>query len=324
MFDKITIRATVSDEEAAHLSRLHSLYMMVSGGGEIAGYRSNMRISNITGVVASIQREKCKLQLTLKMSLHKFWNYRTRGVLRNDDDFTVSEAKSAIGMLLFENGLLSPRTRIIQFEIGLNMEVSFDPLDFIEKAQYISSNEKLMFVDANFIINRQRTTEKNKNMRKYYKIYDKGFERISKLRGKKREAAKEAEERHILRIETVYRRHNESVDTFFSDANIKRLSIQFYKDWSGLFFFRSVDADKGTRKSEIERATAIINSSGHEYLQRVKNDFERGKITQKQFRTIREFVRDFELNKGRFRTVISKQEKQYAELLNRNYNICSV
>lgn len=125
----------------------------------------------------------------------------------------------------------------------------------------------------------------------------------------------------ILRIETVYRRHNERSDKFFSDENISRLCKNFYIDWKDLFFFRTVRAYKGARKSEVERANIIINHGADEYLKRSKAEMESGKITPKQYRTIREFIRDYEEDSKRFRTIVSAQEKEYNSLLYRVYDI---
>ncbi len=327
MFDKITIRAKVSGEECVHLAQLHHLQVWTNEAGTQVDYRSS-EYSKISGIDVKIQRNT----VTLKTSLHKYWNNRNYGRLRNDNIFTLSEAKAAFEMLLFENGLTQEKTRIVQFEVGLNMHVSYDPLTFIEMVQFISFRNKLMFVDANFKINRQRTTEKHRDIRKYYKIYDKGWEMKEKKRGassiehqassnEHRASSIESRQDHILRIETVYRRHNERSDKFFRDENLNRLVKRFYVDWKDLFFFRTVRAYKGARKSEVERASIIINYGAEEYLQRTKKEFEARKITAKQYRTIREFIRDYEEDSKRFKTMVSEQEKEYNSLL---YNVFDI
>lgn len=317
MFDKITIRAKVSDDECVHLARIHRLHVWMSEDGTKVEYRSS-QYSKFTGIEVGIVRNV----VTMKTSLHKFWNERTRGVLRNDDLFTVSEAKSAFSMLLFENGFLPAKTRVVKFEIGLNMKVSYDPLTFIELAKYITLNDKLMFVDANYRINRQKTTEKHRDIRKYFKIYDKGWENKEKKRGDSSEfGVLVSKPEYILRIETVYKRHSERSDTFFSDANIQRLVNRFYVDWKDLFFFKNIAALKGTKKSEVERAKLIVNNGADEYMESVRKEFDNGNMTEKQFRTIREFVRDFETESGRFSIVISRQEREYKRLLVQEFNL---
>ena len=304
MFDRITIKATITDDECAHLASLHHLEAYTNESGTRVKYRST-EYKNLSGIFVTIDKNK----LTVSLSLHKYWKMKNFGRLRNDDLFTVSEAKSAFEMLLFENGLIAAKTKVTYFEIGMNMNVSYDPLTFMELVRYIPRkndivSNKQMFVDANYRINRQKTTEKHSDIRKYFKIYDKGWE----MQEKKRIPI----DNYILRIETVYKRHNERSDSFFTDENIKRLVNRFFLDWKDLVFIRTVRADKGRRKSEIERARILINTSPEEYIAKIKDDLRDGILTTKQYRTIREFVRDFDEDK--FRTVISPQEQEYKRL----------
>lgn len=319
MFDKITIRAKVSSEECAHLATLHCLQSWVNSENNKVNYRSSQH-ANTTGIQVQIYNNK----MTLKCSLHKYWEKRNFGKLRNDTMFTISEAKSAFEMLLFENGLIASKVNIIEFELGLNMYVSYDPITFIEKAGYIFTAKKItkeMFNDANYKKDRQRTTEKSPNYRKYYKIYDKGWEMEKKSRKKKEEQDQETKE-YKLRIETVHRRYNERADLFFSDQNIKQLVQLFYVEWKDLFFFRDVRAYKGARSSEIDRARFIINYGTEEYLKQIKSQLSLKKITDKQYRTIREFIRDFSENEHKYKTIISPQEKEYNMLFTRVFMLC--
>lgn len=343
MFDKITIRAKVSGEECLHLASLHHLQRWINEDGTQVNYKSSS-YKKISGVEVKIEKNT----VTLSCSLHKYWMKMNYGRLRNDNVFTVSEARAAFEMLLFENGLLAEKTRVVLFEIGLNMNVSYDPLTFIELVQYLPrkndiKNDKTMFVDANYRINRQKTSEKHKDIRRYFKIYDKGWEMNEKKRtpnppkgelttppdghpskgefGTPPDGHPSKGELKILRIESVYRRQNEKSHEFFSDSNVSRLAKNFYMDWKDLFFVRTIKAYKGARKSEVERASIIINIGAKEYQERCKSDFEAGKISSKQYRTIREFIRDYEENKNRFKTVISAQEKEYNALIYKTYDI---
>jgi len=321
MFDKITIRAKVSHEVCNHLQQLHHLQVWTNDNGMDVEYRSNDNYKKFTGISIKIQRNV----LTLSTSLHKYWNDRNYGRLRNDNIFTISEAKAAFEMLLFENRLIASKTKVILFEIGLNMHVSFDPLTFIELVKYLPPKndkkpDKMMFIDANFSINRQKTTEKHKDFRVYFKIYDKGWEMNDKVRTKNQEPRIKKED-DILRIETVYRRKSILSDILFSDKNINRLVENFYKNWKYLYFFREVRANKGARKSEIDRARIIVNHGAEEYLQEIKEEFRNKKITLKQYRTIKEFIRDYEENSKLYKVIISPQEKEYKALL---YNVFDV
>lgn len=314
MFDKITIRAKISDEECKHLADLHRLQSWTNSDGSQVNYRSS-QYANTTGIQVQIMNN----HVTLKCSLHKYWEKRNFGHLRNDTLFTISESKAAFETLLFENGLIAPKTRIVQFEIGLNLNVSYEPIIFIELVTWLAASNrtsKVMFIDANYRINRQKTSEKHADIRRYFKIYDKGYEMAERQR---KPAETTTPKENILRIETVYRRQNKRGDEFFTDTNLKPLVQRFWADWKDLYFTRNIRAQKGTRKSEIERAKNIVNIGAEQYLYQIKEQYKNKTLTEKQYRTIREFIRDFDQNEERYKVVISAQEKEYNSLLPRVY-----
>jgi len=327
VFDKITILAeNISENECCHLVEAYNLRVdMSTKTGEIYGYRSSAFSSNTSGIAIKIDCKK-KIKVKISASLHKYWRKRTHNELRNDLPFTISEAKSAFETFLFEFGLLPERVKVIYFEIGLNLKVSYDPITFIELAKFGlfpakngTYRRKRMFLDANYQLYRQKTTEKHNDIRKYFKIYDKGFEMDGKKRGKKRIEAIQRRldtKNNILRIETVYKRHSEKASTFFTDANIQRLVNWFVIDWKSLNFAKKIRAEKGARKSEVERAEILVNIGAEEYRRQIDEDLKEKRITPKQHRTIREFIRDFEENGLRFKTIISPQEKEYNDLFN--------
>ena len=127
---------------------------------------------------------------------------------------------------------------------------------------------------------------------------------------------------HKLRIETVYRRHSERAVDFFTDENLNRLAKRFWVDWKDLFFFRDVRAYKGARKSEVERARILVNSSEEQYMQLIRKDFEEKRITEKQYRTQREFVRDWKANMHRYKELVSPQETDYKRLIKIAFDLC--
>ncbi len=320
MIDKITISSKVSIDKCFDLAKLHHLQIVLNEEGEPVKYLSSEH-RKISGIEVTIKGNVVKIST----SLHKYWNKHNYGEFRNDNTFTISEAKSAFEMLLFKNGLKASETKVIYYEIGLNMHVSFDPLEFIELAKFVplvnkDETIKLMFCDANYRQNRQKTSEKHRDIRKYFKIYDKGWEMNDKARSKKNEP-KIMNENRILRIETVNKRGTKTGDKFFSDGNLCRIVNIFYKDWKKLFFSRDIRAYKGARKSEIDRAKILVNLGAEEYLLLTKKEFQKNKITEKQYRTIREFIRDFEINSNLFKIIISPHEKEYTSLL---YNVLDV
>jgi len=308
IFDKITITAKVSNEDCAFLEEYHSLKVFKNFNQTDVEYKSS-NYSNISGIGIYIKRNK----LILKTILHKYWQNKCYGKLRNDNLFTISESKLAFEMLLSENRLKAESVFITQFEIGLNLNVSYDPLTYIELVRYIvASSDKEMFIDANYRKNRQKTTEKHKDIRKYFKIYDKGWQLLDK---KRVQVSNRTKSERILRIETCYKRCKTKSDKFFSNQNLNRLTNRFYDDWNKLQFFKEVTGKKGCRLSEIERAKIIINY-GKDYLANINNqEYKKHIVTQNQYRNVREFIRDFDKHKSKFKTVISEQENDYNNLL---------
>lgn len=316
MFDKITITAKVSNDDCTFLEEYHSLKVFNNFNKTEVEYRSS-NYSNISGVEIYIKRNK----LILKTSLHKYWQNKCYSKPRNDNLFTISESKLAFEMLLSENRLKAESVFITQFEIGLNLNVHFDPLTYIELVRYIvtsSDKNKEMFIDANYRKNRQKTTEKYKDIRKYYKIYDKGWQ----LQDKERvQLSKRTNIERILRIETCHKRYKAVSTNFFSDSNINRLKVRFYNDWKELQFYKEVIGKKGCRLSEIDRANIIINY-GKDYLTKIINaELKNYSSTPNQHRTVREFIRDFDKLEHKFKVVISEQERDYNNLLFSTFNI---
>lgn len=308
MFDRVILKTKLTADESESISRTHRLQRVINEQGEVVEYRSSS-YANITGISLRIVRG----EMTLKTSLHKYWNNRMYGFMRNDNEFTPEEALLAFDMLLSENNLDSSKTRITHFEIGLNLEVEEDPAEYIKRCLYICTPDKNMFVDTSFRLDRQRTTIKHKDMRKYFKIYDKGFEMIDR-----KKVSKDSNVPNKIRIESVYKRHSELLCTFATPSNINRLAMRFKSDWESLTFIRSISADIGTRKSEADRAKEILNHGKAQYVEKMLKKYNAGEITFRQFRTCRDFARDFDENSKKYKIEISSYEVEYQRVLSKN------
>ena len=319
MFDKITIKIKCSDDECAHFARVYSLLPIVDKNGEIIKYISGeehkIKNRNIT-----IKTKKGNV-FEMSLSLHKYWNDMNYGKLKNDDTFTMSEAKSAFERLLFENGFVAKRVKITYFEIGLNLETGSDPIEFIKLCKN-ATQKKGMYIDANYQINRQKTTEKHKFFRKVWKIYDKGWEMLEKQRGIGKPLQPD---RNILRIETMHRRTNHRAEVFFSDKNLTALKNQFRLDWRDLRFERKVRADKGARENEIENARRVFVLGVEAVIEAAKTAFKNSELSEKRCRTICDFCKKWKNNSDfakRFKEILSEQEMEYRRLFNKQYSIC--
>jgi hypothetical protein len=306
MFDRMIYNIVINvEKEAAQIAEKNSLERWQNGAK--TEYKSP-KSANFEGIIISIKGNK----LQIKCSLHKVYFRQTYGVLDNSGLFSITNAKKALDLLFDYVGIEKERAKITYFEIGLNLPVTFEPLQYIELMQSITAGktdkEKMLFIDANFRKNRQKTTEKHKTIKKVFKVYDKEFENADRRHEKPNGT-------HILRIETMYRRQNISVADFFSKDNINRLLAVFYKDWQRVEFARNITAEKGTRTGQIENAKKVLLYGCENYLQTAKTDFEKKLLTEKQYRTIREFVNSWKHNKHKYRMLQTEHETEYRKIL---------
>lgn len=303
MFDRMIFNIKISsDKEASEIAVRNRLEKWES---ENAIQYQSTEIAKMAGVFITIKAGR----MQVKCSLHKFYNRLTTGTLENDNMFTLSDAWRAFETLFEGIGIDKERARITYFEIGLNIPTEKEPIQYIEIAQNIlmgkvSKTEKLMFIDANYHINRQKTTEKRKTIKKVFKMYDKGFEKSDRRRTA-------PTDEKILRIETMYRRQNVTVARFFDAANLERITQTFFRDWTSLEFARTVTAEKGTKESQLRNAENILLLGRETYLNHIRNELDKGNLTARQHRTIREFVRDWDDNKHKYRMLPSECEREF-------------
>lgn len=257
-----------------------------------------------------------KNKLTISCSLHKYHNKKETGILENDGLFTLAQAKKSINELFNEIGLDAERAKVSYFEIGLNLELCSDPLTYIQEMDNIVPNsraDKQFYIDANYKENRQTTTEKHKNIKKYFKIYDKGFEQEDRRRLKHRAGVK------ILRIETVYRRQYIPIVDFLSTKHLLKITDTFYRDWANVGFKKVIITDAGVKLNQKQNAKAIILNGVETFLKSSKNELETGLITAKQYRVKREFARDWAKIRQRFNVVESNTANEYKSILNQQF-----
>ena len=266
------------------------------------------------GIVLSIKGNKVQA----KCSMHKIFYKHVYGVLDNSGLFTINDAHKALNLLFNTTGIDKERAKITYFEIGLNLPVKYEPLAYIEQMQSITAGktaaEKSLFIDANYRKNRQKTTEKHKTIKKVFKVYDKNFENADRRREKPTGA-------HILRIETMYRRQDITVPDFFRKENIERLLHCFYKDWARVEFTRTITCTEKARKSQKQNAEKILLMGAENYLQASKTDYQNEKMTENEYRTIREFVRDWESNKHKYKMLPAEHETEYKQVLLERFNL---
>lgn len=239
-------------------------------------------------------------ELIVRFSAHKHWYHDTEDRLDNSRLFTMTQAEDALMDVIGMFGLSPTTTRVTYYEIGLNLPMQRDPMDYIRMT--LQSVGKEMFIDANYEKNRQRTTAKSRNMRKVLKIYDKTFE--AKEKGHIVDA-------NVLRLETIYRHQSMVLSTMFDKLWQQKTLRLFLKDWGSLEFERRLAAEKGIKASQMAMASDIMRQGVDTYLATGRALYGERRLTKKQWETRRNFARSWPTLQEKFWMEPSSEEKEY-------------
>ena len=183
-----------------------------------------------------------------------------------------------------------------------------DPLEYIREVNGVGvdTGKKELFNDANFEKNRQKTTERSRNYKKVMKIYDKTFEAKNKGRNV---------DDNVLRVETIYKRQNVPLSEIFDSCFLRKATGRFYNDWNNLAFVRELRADKGMKASQIEKAREIMRVGTIEYAENCKKAYRDGRMTKKQWETVRTFIKVWKDIRVHFTMIPKEKEIEYKSKL---------
>ena len=320
MIDLITIVTPTLTDEAIDEIVFRNCLQTNSKDGEV--WYSNDKTKNLAqqqGIYIAIDTLG---KLKAEGSLHKYYN-ETRGYDRNNyNTFTMSEARAAMDRMLFDKGIRKEDARVYNYEIGLNLTVSNDCRDYMQKMKSIGlrANERELYIDPLYVNPMQRNERMKvtgfRKVRKYYKVYDKVFECIDKKR-------KVIPEGNILRIETVYRRvENCPVSFFFSAENMRKMVEAFFRDWRTVRFDRDIITPKGTGRAKQQLCADIMQHGKENVLRMSKKHHQVGSLSDWEFRNIREFItKEWDLMKKDIVLKKSDIENEFRQLLEINYTI---
>lgn len=264
------------------------------------------------GIYIKVSENKVKVSC----SLHKLFYKKQTGSLDNTGVFSLKQAYNVAVDLLNKIGLDRKNTRVTYYEIGLNMRMSEEPIKYIEEIQSIacSNTDREMFNDANYKKSRQKTTEKSKNIRRVFKIYDKDYEVLDR----KRIAPSGL---NNLRIETVCKRQSIMFNDFFETKNLKTLKTRFWGEWDSSVFERVLSYPKGTKKSVKDKARSILLHGKDVYLSESKALYRCGALSKMEMQTIREFCAKWDSVKHLYSLIGSDLENDFRYRLNLNLTV---
>ena len=302
---EISVNTTFADlaERLEDLAERNKLQKW--NNGETVYYESTDE-AKLTGLY--LQTKGGRLQI--KCSLHKQYSLRTLGSLDNSGQFTMRNAVWIKNKLFEEIGLDPKGGFVTYYEIGLNIPTDRPPVEYLQLVKTIGGDQvKPVFIDANYKIVRQITTEKSRTIKKFFKMYDKGFE----MSDRKRQP--HDTDPNILRIETAYKRQKINIEDFFTVAHLNKIAALFIKDWRGVEFKRQIQAPKGTNAIQEARAQLIFEIGIDGFKRLIYDQRQKGELSERKYRTAREFARDWDKIKGGFSLIPSKLENEYREKL---------
>ena len=303
MFDKIIMKATVDTEDIDTIV-LRNYLEQCTEGDEV--YYKSTEYANFDGCFIEIRGNRLKC----KCSICKLYSKGKTGKLDNSRPMTFAMAVRTIKELLLRLCVRLENAVVTYYEIGITMKMSYPANCYIKQVREIS--ERILWNDANFPEYRQKTTEKSKYFRKVLKIYDKSFEAGEKGR-------KVGD--NILRIETVYRHQSVSMIEFIDYFFLSKIGRIFYKDWSEICFVRELSATKGIKISQLEKAREIHRLGITRYKERYKQMFIDGKLTKKQWETIRTFAKKWPSERVNYVEEIGDIEKEFKDRLLSNFQV---
>lgn len=307
MIDNISIiKKTLSDDELKSIIDKAELQKVVIG---TKCTYNNFHLKNLGAIKVQITAEK---SLKIICSLHKVFNLFEVGKQVNYDIFSMENARSTLIKLITNYGINDNGLLITSFEIGLNIQVKNDCKNYLNKFLKIGKigKEKLFYVNPKYKDERCITTVIHRDLRKSFKVYDKGFEMLDKKR-------KEVLKSNVLRLETTFKRcENLSLNKFIELEHLKKLQDQFYDDWHSVKYKRELIVPKGTNKDKAKLCYDLIYKGLKETQEVLNTRLENEFLTVRQYKYLLKFIdQDWNEFKLKIHLKSSKEETEISFLL---------
>lgn len=298
MYDRITLKATIDPADIDTVVLRHYLEQCTTG--DEVYYRST-EYANLSGLWIEVRGT----QLTCKCSVCKQWARKLDGRLDNWKPITWAMAARTLGELCLSLCVRTDRAWATYYEVGLTMKMSRPPTDYIHLVDEAAG--RILWNDANYPVDRQKTSEKSKYIRKVLKMYDKTYEAGSKHRP--------GVVAGVLRIETVYRHQKTPLDQLTSPAFMSRLGAQFRDDWLSLRFEREIIPAPGVKMSELDKARELFRLGVPRYLDKYRALYKEGKLTRKQWETMRTYAARWPQEVKRYTDRAGPEETEFKNFL---------
>lgn len=306
MFDKIIIKARIDVEDIDTIV-LRNYLEQCTEGDEL--FYKSTAYANFDGCFIEVRGN----QLKCKCSINKLYEKEQSGKLDNSKPMTFRNAVRTINALLNKLCVRPENAVVTYYEVGVTMKMPRPATEYISLCEDAAG--RVMWNDANYPVDRQKTTEKSKYYRKVLKIYDKTFEGVSK--GRK-------VDQNVLRVETVYKHQQVPILELLSNETMAKIGRVFYNDWTAARFVRDIEPCGGVKMSQIDKARELLRLGVDRYREKYKAMYQEGKLTKKQWETIRNFASSWHHEKDRYKEIERDEEREFKEKLLNLYQIGSV
>ena len=305
MFDKVNIKARIDVDDIDTIV-LRNYLEQCTEGDEL--FYKSTAYANFDGCFIEVRGSTLKC----KCSINKLYEKEQSGKLDNSKPMTFRNSVRTINNLLSRLCVKAENAVVTYYEVGVTMKMPRPATEYISLCEEVAG--RVMWNDANYPVDRQKTSEKSKYYRKVLKIYDKTFEGTSK--GRK-------VEHNVLRVETVYRHQQVPLLELISNDTMMKIGRVFYNDWNEARFIRDVEAI-GVKMSQLDKAREMVRLGVDRYKEKYKALYMEGKLTKKQWETIRNFARSWPKEKEKYKEIERDEEKEFREKLLALYQIGSV
>lgn len=306
MFDKIIIKARIDVDDIDTIV-LRNYLEQCTEGDEL--FYKSTAYANFDGCFIEVRGN----QLKCKCSINKLYEKEQSGKLCNSKPMTFRNAVRTINNLLNKLCVKMEDAVVTYYEVGVTMKMPRPATEYISLCEEVA--DRVLWNDANYPVDRQKTTEKSKYYRKVLKIYDKTFEGTSK--GRK-------VDHNVLRVESVYRHQQIPLAELTSNETMAKIGRVFYNDWCTARFVRDVEPCGGARMSQIDKARELLRLGVERYREKYKGMYLEGKLTKKQWETIRNFARSWPDEASKYKEIEREEEKEFRGKLLTLYQIGSV
>lgn len=228
---------------------------------------------------------KRKGNISISLSLHKFYNKIVKNGYYNYDDFSFNHANKAYKELTELITIDISMAAVKAFEVGINVVTPNNPDDYMKELSCISvkAREMRIIEDLHYKEYKQYSTNKDKDKRIIYIFYNKTFEARSKTKDiEKRENIPE----NILRIEKDTHRPIEKLYLWqlFDPVHQKSIKCEFEQRFiNDLQYTNSYIKPKELTDYQYSYWKEIQQIGTEKLKERQKKLYELNEITKRQY-----------------------------------------